>query len=177
MKIRGRTDHDDGFTVIELTVAAALSMILLMSALSLLDGATRTERRTQARLDVVVSLRDAMAQTTKEARQALTIDATSTRSKLVMDTLVGGATHHVIFEVSGTDYRVTDTTVGGTARTIVRHVSMTQPFCYDPNATPPCAAASPSSPTSIQITIAATPEVLSGGPITLSSDVQLRNIR
>ena len=157
-------------------MVSVLSMVILVSALSLLDGATKTERGLQARLDSVVSLREAMTETTRSVRQATAIIATSTTSRLEISTIVDGDVahpHDVIYDVSAGAYRVTDN--GGTPRVIASNITSATPFCYSP--TTPCAAPSPSSPTSIRITLAGEPDVMPDGSITLSSDVELRNIR
>ena len=169
-----RFADESGFTLIELVVASALSMVILFSVLSLLSSVTRVERATDAKHTVTLDLRQGMTEVTKALRQALDIDTTSDRSRLEMRTLVSGNEHLMVFDVLNGEFRVTDTTSGGSARVIARNVASAQPFCYDP---PDCVAASPSSPSSVRITLAAAPEVQSSGPITFSTDVELRNIQ
>lgn len=166
---------EEGFTLIELVTSSALAIVVLLSALTLLDGVTRSERGAQARYDVVLNVRGVMMQTTKLARQALTVDSTSTKSHLVMTTLVSGSPHHITFDVTGGSLIETDDTTGTGAQTILRRVTTPQPFCFDP---PACTSTSPTSSKTLRITLAATSDKQSGGtvPVTLSSDVRLRNL-
>ena len=174
-RLINRLRSDEGFTIVELMMVSVLSTLIVFSALSLLEGATRAESGAQGRYDVQLAVRSTMLQTTKLTRQALSISPASTTSRLEMDTLIAGATHHVVLDISGTSLRMTDTTSGIGPTVMVRNLTNTAPFCYDP---PTCAGSGPSSPTAIRITVAAKPDKSSAGtvPITLSDDVQLRNL-
>lgn len=169
-----RLRSEEGFTIMELMIVSLLSSIVVFAALSLVEGATRVERGTEGRLETAQGLRQAIMQTTKLTRQALSINPApaSTTSRLSMKTLVGGVSHDIVFEVTGEN--LTESDNGSAPQVIVRNVTSAAPFCYDP---PVCTAMSPSSPTAIRITLSAKPEVAAAGttPITLSSDVELRN--
>lgn len=170
MRDRIRFSDERGTTLIELVITAAIFIVLLGAALQMLDTGTRSERAQQSRHDALVELRTAVSRVTKDARQALEIAPASTRTRLEMITLVGGAQHQVTYELVGGEVR--RSIDGGAPATIATNVTVAQPFCYDP---PDCVAAAPAQPTMIRVTLALTPDVLSGGPITLATDIQLRN--
>ena len=184
--------EDSGLSVIELIIASTLSMVILLSALMAVDSGTRTERGQQARNEALLDARAAMTRMTKETRQALSLATSSTRTKIDMQTLVGGDAYHVVYELTAGRLvrkscaepaatpscalptsseelatRVTAVNPGPPAST-------TSVFCYDP---PVCAMPAPlGHPRSVRISMGIEPEVLSGGPITLATDVKLRNI-
>lgn len=163
---------EDGVGVIELLVATVIFIILLLPVLSLLDSGTKTERANQARHDALVDLREAMTRITKDVRQALSIDPASDRTKLDMETIVAGVEHRVVYQLTGGT--VTRAVDGGGAAPLAEKVTSTQIFCYDP---PDCLlTAPPEAPSAIRVDIALEPEVFSGGPINLATDVELRNI-
>lgn len=183
---------EEGMSLVEVMVVCILSLIVLASALSLVDSVTKNERAAQARHDTVLQLREALTKVSKETRQALAIGLSSTRSLLDMQTLVSGITTRVVYEVAGTDFRRTVCTNVDLAapcapgdHVIVAHVTSAEPFCYDP---PSCTATAPVGTLStIRIALSAKPEVFfSGKPVDcgghdvlgvcLSSDIELRNI-
>ncbi|MEX0873746.1 MAG: prepilin-type N-terminal cleavage/methylation domain-containing protein [Actinomycetota bacterium] len=167
-----RLRREEGVTVIELMVATAIFMILLLPVLSLLDSGTRTERANQVRHDALVDLRGAMTRITKDVRQALSIDPASSKTKLDMTTIVGGVDRRVIYQLSGGT--LTRSIDGGTPGPLAERVTSTEVFCYDP---PDCTlTAPPADPSSVRVAIALEPVVFSGGPLTLATDVELRNI-
>jgi hypothetical protein len=160
--------------MIELVVVTAISLVVLGAVLSMLDSGTKTERATEARHSALLALRAGLVHIDKDLRQAISIASTSTTSTLDMQTYVSGVQHHVVYDVSSGALR--RTLDGGTPVTLVAHVTTATPFCYDPPgcvATAPLSAPSPT--TLIRVTVAATPEVFSGGPITIATDIQLRN--
>jgi type II secretory pathway component PulJ len=167
-----RLREEDGVGMIELLVAAAIFIILLLPVLSLLDSGTKTERANQARHEALLDLRSVMTRITKDVRQALTIDPASDRTKLDMETIVLGVEHRVVYQLTGGT--VTRAVDGGAATLLAEKVTSAQIFCYDP---PDCVlTAPPEDPTSVRVDIALEPEVFSRGPINLATDVELRNI-
>jgi Tfp pilus assembly protein PilV len=167
-----RLKGEEGVGIIELMVASVLFIILLLPVLSLLDSGTKTERANQARHEAVLDLREAMTRITKDVRQALSIDPASDRTKLDMETIVAGVEHRVVYQLTaGTVTRAVD---GGSAATLAEKVTSAQIFCYDP---PDCLlSAPPEDPSAVRVDIALEPEVFSGGPINLATDVELRNL-
>ena len=175
---------DRGVTVIELVIASALSLIVLLSVLAALDSGTRSERGSQARQETLVDLRGAMTRATKDIRQATSINPSSNLTNLDIQTLVLGTPKRMIFSVSGSSLRRTvcagfafTAACGGTAAPLASNVTTATAFCYDP---PDCLAtgppAAPAQVSSVRITIVGTPEVRAAKEITLATDVQLRNI-
>src|SRR5690349_20513272 len=120
---------EDGFTLVELMMVSVLSMIILASALSLLDGATRTEPGLETRLEAVQGLRQAMTETTRAVRQATAVSSRSAVSSLVMDAVVDGTAQHVVYEVAANTFRVNDATVGNGPRVMATKVAPADPFC------------------------------------------------
>lgn len=168
-----RLRDERGTTVIEMTIVAALFFVILASVLAVLDSGTRTERATEARHQTMLEIREAMTQMTKDIRQALHVHPGSTSSHLIIDTIDGPT---IEYEVVGEELvRVLE---GGSSQIVLAdHVSTIDPFCYDFDALADTCLATTAGDdvTMIRIILAAHPEVLSGGPITLATDVQLRN--
>ena len=165
-----RLRDDGGMSLIELMVASVLFMVLLGAALQMLDSGTRSERAQQSRHSALVELRGAVGRITKELRQATSVSPASTTTRLDMTTLISGQPHAVVYEVTGgAMYRSMD---GGPATEIASNVTTAPSFCYDP---PDCVAVGAAGPSMVRVTLALEPDVFSGGPITLATDIQLRN--
>lgn len=162
---------DDGTSLVELMIVVTVLLVIIGSALQIFDSGTRTERAQQARHDALLDVRQALDRIAKDTRQATLIDPASTRNRLAVETTIDGVAHDIVFElVAGEIRRIVD---GGAPVPLADHVTSTDPFCYDPPE--PCEAASPSDPTMISVKLAVEPEVFSGGPIELKTDIQLRN--
>ncbi len=179
--------EDDGFTLVELVIASALSLMIAFSALSMMDGITRSERGAQARYDATSSVREAMMRATKELRQATAVNPSSSQSTLDVQTLLAGTAKRLTFDVSGTDIRRTicanfafSAPCGGSAAIVLSRVTNLAPFCYvhqiPASGTPAPCDTTPTSIKGIRIEFAATPDLKSTtAPVRLASDVQLRN--
>jgi len=175
--------NDRGVTVLELTIASALTMLILLAVLSSLDSGTRSERISQARQEAEVTMRSAMSQVTRDLRQAVSIASGSTATLLDMQTLIDGVQHHVVYQVVGTSPNATlqRTVDSSAATTLAKNIVAPQAFCYqyiDPScvASSISALSSPNDLSSVRISIQLTPIVFQSGSITLATDVQLRNI-
>lgn len=177
-RVLSRLRDDRGFTLIEMMIASALFLLILGVVLSSFDSGTKSERISQARQEALVSLRQAMTQMTKELRQATSVATTSTATHIDMQTLVSGAAHHVVYDVSGAagSAILTRSLDGAAPVQLASHVVAPQAFCYqydDPN----CLATSPASTlSSIHVSLELNPVIFSQGSITLATDVELRNI-
>jgi type II secretory pathway component PulJ len=174
-----RERGDRGSTVLEVALASALFMLMVGAVLTALDSGTRSERVSQARQEALLDLRQAMTQMTKEIRQAVSIDPTSTATRLDMHTLVGGTDRRVVYEVSGSApnaiLRRTVYTPTATTFELANRIVAPQAFCYQFNET--CLATTPGETlSSIRVSLALTPVVLSAGSITLATDIELRNL-
>jgi len=173
--------REEGTSLVEVMFVTATSIVLLLAVLSMLDSGTKAERGTQARHSALLDLRQAMLDVDKDTRQAVSLDSGSNGSRLDMCTYVSGAERHVVYVVEGDQLKrgQSPNNCGESVSTwvLVIHVTSSAPFCYDyDSVADTCAGAPPSTATKIvHVQLAATPEVASTGPITLATDIQLRN--
>jgi prepilin-type N-terminal cleavage/methylation domain-containing protein len=192
-RLRGLRD-DAGFTLIELMVSTLMFAILSGAAFTALDVGTKAERGQQARHDAMVEIRGAMDQFTKDLRQATYIDPTSTHTRITMKTLLSGVESDVTYELvesppgSGT-FDLKRVLAGGAVQMIIRNMVVgttplgtpDPPICYSyysAGAPSTCIDTGhpPDALTAIRLTFAKDPEFNPGEPITLATDVQLRNL-
>ena len=192
-----RLRDDAGFTLIELMVAGVMFSILTFAAFAALDAGTKAERGQQARHDAMLEIRAAMDGFTKELRQATFIDPASDHNKLTMKTIISGVETDVVYElvsVGGGLYELRRKVGAGSAVPIVTNMVVgttplgtpDPPFCYSyysAGAPSQCIDATnsvggrvPDALTAIRVTLAKDPESNPSEPITLATDVQLRNL-
>ena len=175
-RLRHRLHGEDGMTVVELTVASLLLMIIIVSVFSMLDSGTKTERGQQARHDALLGIRAAMTRISRDVRPALSVGPTSTSTRLAVQTYQSGATDpvDVVYELVAD--RLTRSVNGGAATTILEHVVASPVFCYHFDST--CLQLTPTANlASIRVTVSVFPEVGAGtSPITLATDIELRNL-
>lgn len=166
-------DDDHGMTVVELSVASMLFVIVLFSVFSVLDSGTKAERGQQARHDSLLQARAAMTRMTRDVRQALSLSPSSTRTRLQIETYINGAAQQVVYELNASDQIVrTVGTAAGT--TLVERVTTDAPFCYDPDSS--CTAPAPAVTLSkVRINLSVQPDVANAREITLATDIELRN--
>lgn len=146
--------------------------MLLLAVLSSLDSATRVEAEQQDRHQALLGARAAMTIITKDVRQALWVDPSSTANRLSIQTLQSGTERAVVYVRSGNT--LTRSVGESAAQTMVDNLLPSQTFCYHFVAA--CEAAEPGEElSSIRITIKVSPEP-TGAPITLATDVKLRNL-
>lgn len=188
---------DNGMTLIELMVAGLMFTVLMLAALTALDVATKAERGQDARNQAMLEIRGAMDQFTKELRQATSIDPTSHHTMLKMKTLISGVETQITYQLVDTGgglYDLRRTVGAGSAVTLVRNMvtgttplgTPDPPFCYSyysAGAPSECIDATnavggrvPDALTAIRLTLAKAPESNPSEPITLGTDVQLRNV-
>lgn len=173
---------ESGVSVIEMVLVVALFAVIMIATYSLLDSGTKAERGQQARHDALVEARESMTRITRDLRQALVVRGLpdSTTTKLTIKTLDRGEERWVVFEVLGNGDLVRRSCenlpcTGGSMPLATGLDAATPPFCYDPQ-TGCLLASPPQKPSHIRISLAVEPAVFSGGPITLTTDVRLRNI-
>lgn len=171
MRMGRRLRNEEGASLVEVVVALAVFLVLLVAVLQVLDSGTRAERGQQARHDSLLELRGAMGRISKDLRQATAISSSSTTGRIEMQTLIAGVAHQVVFDVVVGEVR--RTIDGGSPVPMADGVTTPTPFCFDP---PDCVATAPAAPTIVRVTMEAEPEVFSSGPITLATDVKLRNL-
>jgi type II secretory pathway pseudopilin PulG len=195
--LRRRLRDDAGLTLIELMVAGVMFSIILFAAFSALDTGTKAERGQQARHEAMLEIRGAMDRFTKDLRQATYIDPASDHNRITMKTIIEGAETNVVYELAslgGDLYELRRTVGGGATITIVKNMVVgttpmgtpDPPFCYSyysAGAPSECIDATnsvggrvPDALTAIRVTLAKDPEFNPGEPITLATDVQLRNL-
>lgn len=163
---------EGGFSLVELVVAGALLLLIGAATLTVLESGVRTHRGQRVRATTLEDQRTAMERMTKEIRQALSVEAASTRSELRMRTLVDGAEHDVTYDVvSGVLRRAQD---GGTPVPLVSGVASAEIFCFDP---PECLLSSPASstPNLVRISLSVRPDTQGAPAVPLETDVHLRN--
>lgn len=163
---------DRGFSLTELTIAGALIILVSASALTVLESGARTERGQRARAEAVEDQRIAFERLTKELRQAISVDTASTRSTLIMTTLIEGVEHDVTYDVvDGTLRRSVD---GGTAVPVLSGLTSSEVFCYDPS---DCLLSSPdtSTPALVRVSLDVRPDTQGAPAVPLEADIHLRN--
>jgi type II secretory pathway pseudopilin PulG len=192
-----RIRDDAGFTLIELGVAGLMFTIILFAAFTALDVSTKAERGQQARHEAMLEIRSAMDRFTKDLRQATYVDPASNHNKITMKTIIEGAETDVVYELvalGGDIYELRRKVGVGTAFAIVKNMVVgttpfgapDPPFCYSYysagapsqciDTTNAAGGRVPGTLTAIRVTLAKDPEFNPGEPITLATDVQLRNV-
>lgn len=166
-----RLRDETGTSLIEVVIALGIFLVLLFAVLLVLDSATRAERGGEARHVALLEVRSAMHRISKDLRQATSIAPSSTTDRIEIDTLIAGEPHGIVFEVAGGEIRrIID---GGNPVPLADDVTTATPFCFDP---PDCVATSPGSPSMVRVTLDVEPEVFASGPLTLVTDIKLRNL-
>jgi Tfp pilus assembly protein PilW len=144
----------DGFTLIELIIAAAMGVAVTAAAVSLLITALHQQPRITDQADAVGEARVAMDRIIRDVRQGSTVVATPTAEKMTLTTYIHATSCtaapsasavaiqcKVMYECkSGTcTRRVTTNGVAteGTAATLVSGLSSNEVFSYSPSATAP----------------------------------------
>jgi hypothetical protein len=177
---RQRLRDESGLSVIELVIACAISLVVLLALLAALDAGTRAEDGTRSRHEAFRQLHDAVDRASGDIRQATGVSPSSSRTSLDIQTLVAGAPTRVVYAVDGATFRRTVCTsfdfaapCHGAAATLAENVSAPRAFCYDAE----CLASTPPAALGLlRITIWGEPETASDTPITVATDVQLRNL-
>jgi len=139
--------EEDGLTLVELLVAAAMSVVLMAAVGSMVLGAMRAQPEISGRAQNVSSARYVMERMTREIRNGIRIDkATASSVSLltyVRRTTCGGSTPSTTsIKCEGT-YTCSSTTCSrieaadgvytGTARTIYKGINSSEAFCYVPS--------------------------------------------
>ena len=164
--------EDRGTTLIELVAVMGLLLVVMGSILSAYMAGVRTEKAAEVRDVAMEDLRYSMARLTKDVRQAVSIEASSSTSRLAIQTLVNGVQRRVVFDVAGTELRRAVGT--GSPVPIARGMVRSDVFCYD---APTCAAPSPTPGIElVRLALEVKPSQASAPPMALATDVQLRNL-
>ena len=161
--IRDRLHREDGVTVVELMVTAAVMAIVAAAVMSVwLRGQTESDT-IYARRNDLNATRLAMQLMTKDLRQAGAVH-TDTASTIDVETYVNGVKHRVAYTASGTT--LTRSVDGVAAQQLLSNLANTNLFTYSFVGT-----------TLHQITILLTVNTSSQeGTLNLQSEVETRNL-
>jgi hypothetical protein len=132
-----------------------------------LDGVMKSEAYSSDRTNALDDMRLTLNRMTRELRQASAVnESVSTSSRIEFDSYGGGASRHVVYQVSGTN--LTRSVNGGAAVTVLRRLVSPSVFVYV-NA-PPVPGAQWVR-INLQVHPRRTPETV----LVLDSEVNLRN--
>jgi prepilin-type N-terminal cleavage/methylation domain-containing protein len=189
-RLRDTARSEDGFTLIEMLIAASLGLIIVGAALSMFVGGVKSQPRATAQSAGVTQAQTAMERMTRELRQgSAVITATATQIAVITyveDATCGGAAGSVAISCrvtyscsSGACTRTVAQPNGsapGSARTVVSGMSSSNVFSYVPNTagSSDCAATGSGAPNYVCVTLAF-PDNGGRNAITLSDGVGLRN--
>jgi prepilin-type N-terminal cleavage/methylation domain-containing protein len=164
---RGRTARHDsrGFTLVELTIALGLLLIVVGAMYDQLSSAQRSEHFASDRSFVLDQTRESMARMTLDIRQAVSVDPSSTDTHMLLQTYVNGTLTFVTYDISGTT--LTRTVQGRPAEQLQTDLADTSIFSYDPDA---------SDAQVVSILLQVTPPASPNATIQLTSEARLRNI-
>lgn len=171
---RLQATSEDGFTLVELLIAALLMGLILTASLAALTGIERGQREVGSRTDELARARAGVERMTREIRQARTV-ASVTASTLALDTLTytAGSTtpsyKRVTYDCSGTT--CTRTVTGESARVVVPNV--TNPGSVFTSATD---ATGKVNYVTFTVTMGTQGANRSAGSITLADGVEMRNV-
>jgi type II secretory pathway pseudopilin PulG len=189
-RIRDNARSEEGWTLVEMLVAASLGLLIVGAALSMFVGGLQSQPRAAAQSAGVTQAQTAIERMTRELRQgSAVVTATSTQIAVITyvdDATCGGAAGstaiscRVTYACSGGACSRTvaqpNGSAPGAARTVVSGMSSSNVFAYVPNAggSSSCAAAGAATPTYVCVTLAF-PDNGGRNAITLSDGVGLRN--
>ena len=156
---------EGGFSLLELTVVIGLLMMVVGVVSSGFLSVQRAERFAQGRTTSLDALQSTLARMTKDLRQTVSVDPSSTASRLEVQTYVQGRLRDVVFEVqaSGDLVRSVD---GGGGLLMQEGVLDPAVFTYLPAI---------DAPESVEINLLLHPEALPDAEIGVQGEVQFRN--
>ena len=164
-RFRRTSAAEHGFTLIELTIAIALLMIVLGMFFEALGSSQRSEAFIADRTQALDALQTTMAHITKDTRQATRINSSSSASSLNMQTYYDGVAANVVYTISGPT--LTRSVNGGAAIILMTNLASPSIFTYEPSS---------ASATVVDILLQATPKQAPNTTVQLTSEVRLRNL-
>jgi type II secretory pathway pseudopilin PulG len=164
-RFRRTSAAEHGFTLIELTIAVALLMVVLGMFFEALGSSQRSEAFISDRTQALDALQTTMARITKDTRQATQINSTSSSSQLDMQTYFDGSPANIVYTISGTT--LTRSVNSGGAIVLIDNLASPSIFSYEPSST---------SATVVDILLQATPKMSPDTTVQLTSEVRLRNL-
>ena len=168
---RPRTAAEDGFTLVELLIAATLMMIVLTASLATIVKIDRGQREVASRTDELSRARQGVERMTREIRQASAVTSV-TPSSLTVDTIVrlnGAATpvrRSVTYACASSV--CTRSVAGATATVLVPNVTNTNVFASQ-------ATNGVTNYVTFSIVMRVRTTLAASGSITLADGVDLRN--
>lgn len=198
MRRRGRAlgDLEAGLTLIELLVAATMSVIVIAGAASMLISAVRDQPSISRRAQNVSTARWVLGRMVRELRNGKKVDvSTATSSSVSFLTYVrnstcgGGTTSapsvpsrlcQVTYHCTASACSRIEAAEGvetGAERTIFEGIDSAAVFCYTPSANPErelCGPAGTEAPTYVRVTLRI-PNPEGSGSLTISDGATLRN--
>lgn len=164
-RARRRAGDERGFTLVELTIAMGLLLVVVGAMLNQLSSAQRSEHFASDRSFILDQTRQSMARMTLDIRQAASVDPTSTDTHLVLQTYVDGVLTQVTYDITGAI--LTRTVQGHAAEKLQTNLANTSIFSYDPDT---------SNAQVVSILLQVTPPATPNATIQLTSEARLRNI-
>ena len=164
-RFRRTSAAEHGFTLIELTIAIALLMVVIGMLFESLTSSQRSEAFIADRTQTLDALQTTMARVTKDTRQATQINTNSSASQLNMQTYFDGIAANVVYTISGTT--LTRSINGGAAIILMNNLASPSIFTYEPSS---------ASATVVDILLQATPKKSPDTTVQLTSEVRLRNL-
>ena len=161
--VRDRLRRDEGVTVVELMVTAAVMAVVVASVMGVWLRGQSESQTVYSRRNDLNDMRISMQLMTKDLRQVSAVH-TNTASTLDVDTYINGVKHRIAYTASGTNLnRSVD---GATAQRMLSNLADTNVFTYSFVAT-----------TLHQVTILLTVNTSSHeGTLNLQSQVETRNL-
>jgi type II secretory pathway component PulJ len=161
--VRDRLRRDDGVTVVELMVTAAVMAIVTSAVMGVWLRGQSESQTVYSRRNDLNDMRLAMQLMTKDLRQASAVH-TDTASTLDVETYIDGDKHRIAYTASGTN--LTRSVDGATAQRMLSTLADTNVFTY-----------SFVGSTLHQVTILLTVNTTSHeGTLNLQSQVETRNL-
>jgi type II secretory pathway pseudopilin PulG len=164
-RFRRTSAAEHGFTLVELTIAVAMLMLVLGMFFEALASSQRSEGFISDRTQTLDALQTTMARITKDTRQATEINSSSSAASLDMQTYYKGAAAHIVYTISGST--LSRTVNGAGAVVLMANLASPSIFEYEPSTT---------SATVVDILLQATPKQAPDTTVQLTSEVRLRNL-
>jgi prepilin-type N-terminal cleavage/methylation domain-containing protein len=162
-----RCAGQSGVTLVELLIASAIFLIVVLLAFDALDTTSKAQSYQTSRTNTLDDMRGVLNRMTRELRQATSVDETvSSASSIKFSTYVNGVITDIAYTASGSDLiRQVGTASPYTA---LDHLSSTSVFGYTPSL-------GQSGVQWVDISLHVSPKGVPNTTLVLESEVNLRN--
>ncbi|MGZ6930131.1 MAG: hypothetical protein ACXVK4_06295 [Acidimicrobiia bacterium] len=162
-----RVPDESGHTLVELIIASALLLLVIVTVLSALDNVSNSQAYQADRSVTLDDMRNVINRMTKDLRQATSInDCTATPSTVTFTTYINGVGTVIVYNASGTT--LTRKVGSGSAFTVLKNLASTSIFT--------CTSASDVTGVQwVEIDLKVTPKRSPTTTLELDSEVNLRN--